>query len=255
MTNRSPWRTTVLTLFPEMFPGPLGVSLAGRALAAGLWEIEARDIRASATDRHRSVDDTPAGGGPGMVLRADVLAAAIDAAETGQDPSRGRPRLLMSPRGRPLTQARVVELAKGPGPLIVCGRFEGVDQRVIDGRGLEEVSIGDYVLSGGEIAALALIDACVRLLPGVMGKEVSGIEESFSDGLLEYPQYTRPQLFEGVPIPETLTSGDHAKVASWRRAQSEALTAARRPDLWAQVPANAPNRAGRQKTPKNKTDG
>jgi tRNA (guanine37-N1)-methyltransferase len=255
MTNSSPWRATVLTLFPEMFPGPLGVSLAGRALASGLWEIEARDIRASATDRHRSVDDTPAGGGPGMVLRADVLAAAIDAAEIGQDPSKRRPRLLMSPRGRPLTQARVAELAQGAGPLIVCGRFEGIDQRVIDGRGLEEVSIGDYVLSGGEIAALALIDACVRLLPGVMGKEASGTEESFSDGLLEYPQYTRPQLFEGTPIPETLTSGDHAKVAAWRRAQSEALTAARRPDLWAQIPARVPNRAGRQKTPKTKTDG
>lgn len=255
MTNPSPWRATVLTLFPEMFPGPLGVSLAGRALASGLWQIEARDIRASATDRHRSVDDTPAGGGPGMVLRADVLAAAIDAAEIGQDASRGRPRLLMSPRGRPLTQARVLELARGPGPLIVCGRFEGVDQRVIDGRGLEEVSIGDYVLSGGEIAALALIDACVRLLPGVMGKEASGTEESFSDGLLEYPQYTRPQLFEGTPIPEILTSGDHAKVGGWRRAQSEALTAARRPDLWARIPADVPNRAGHQKTPKNKTDG
>ena len=249
MTN--PWRATVLTLFPEMFPGPLGVSLAGRALAGGLWELEARDIRASATDRHRSVDDTPAGGGPGMVLRADVLAAAIDAVEISPD----RPKLLMSPRGRPLTQARVMELAEGSGPLIVCGRFEGVDQRVIDGRGLEEVSIGDYVLSGGEIAALALIDACVRLLPGVMGKEASGTEESFSEGLLEYPQYTRPQLFEGAPIPETLTSGDHAKVAAWRRAQSEALTAARRPDLWAKIPAKAPNRARRQKTPKNKTDG
>jgi tRNA (guanine37-N1)-methyltransferase len=247
MTIPSPWRATVLTLFPEMFPGPLGVSLAGRALASGLWELEARDIRASATDRHRSVDDTPAGGGPGMVLRADVLAAAIDAAAIGPD----RPRLLMSPRGRPLTQARVMELAAGPGPLVVCGRFEGVDQRVIDGRGLEEVSIGDYVLSGGEIAALALIDACVRLLPGVMGKEASGAEESFSDGLLEYPQYTRPQLFEGVPIPSVLTSGDHAKVAAWRRAESEALTASRRPDLW----EKAPNRAGRQKTPKNKTDG
>lgn len=251
MTTFSPWRATVLTLFPEMFPGPLGVSLAGRALASGLWEIEARDIRASATDRHRSVDDTPAGGGPGMVLRADVLAAAIDAAESAPE----CPKLLMSPRGRPLTQARVAELARGPGPLIVCGRFEGIDQRVIDARGLEEVSIGDYVLSGGEIAALALIDACVRLLPGVMGKEASGTEESFSDGLLEYPQYTRPQLFEGVPIPDILTSGDHAKVAAWRRAQSEALTAARRPDLWAQIPPKAPNPPGRQKTPKNKTDG
>jgi tRNA (guanine37-N1)-methyltransferase len=230
MTDPSPWRATVLTLFPEMFPGPLGVSLAGRALAAGLWALEARDIRASATDRHRSVDDTPAGGGPGMVLRADIVAAAIDAAEIGQYPSKERPRLLMSPRGRPLTQARVAELAQGPGPLIVCGRFEGVDQRVIDGRGLEEVSIGDYVLSG---------------------KEASGTEESFSDGLLEYPQYTRPQLFEGAPIPQVLTAGDHAKVAAWRRAESEALTAARRPDLW----AKALNRAQGQKTPKNTTDG
>jgi tRNA (guanine37-N1)-methyltransferase len=234
------WRATVLTLFPEMFPGPLGVSLAGKALASGVWALEARDIRDSATDKHRSVDDTPAGGGPGMVLRADVLAAAIDSA----DGERGRPRLLMSPRGRPLTQSFVRELAAGPGALIVCGRFEGVDQRVIDARGLEEVSIGDYVLSGGEIAAMALIDACVRLLPGVMGKAESGAEESFSETLLEYPQYTRPQAFEGVPIPEVLTSGDHAKVAGWRRAESEALTRARRPDLWAK----------RQKTPKNTTD-
>jgi tRNA (guanine37-N1)-methyltransferase len=235
-----PWRATVLTLFPEMFPGPLGLSLAGRALASGLWALQARDIRSSATDRHRSVDDTPAGGGPGMVLRADVLAAAIDAAEI--DP--GRPRLLMSPRGRPLTQARIVELAEGPGPLIVCGRFEGVDQRVIEARQLEEVSTGDYVLSGGEIAALALIDACVRLLPGVMGKQESGADESFSAGLLEYPQYTRPQIFEGRPIPDVLTSGDHAKVAAWRRAEAEALTRARRPDLW----------QARQRPPKSTTD-
>jgi tRNA (guanine37-N1)-methyltransferase len=222
------WRATILTLFPEMFPGPLGISLAGKALSSGLWELEARDIRASATDKHRSVDDTPAGGGPGMVLRADILAAAIDAADIAPE----RPRLLMSPRGRPLTQGRVVELAAGPGPLIVCGRFEGIDQRVIDARGLEEVSVGDYVLSGGEIAAMALIDACVRLLPGVMGKEASGAEESFSEGLLEYPQYTRPQVFEGRTIPEILTSGDHAKVEAWRRAESEALTRSRRPDLW-----------------------
>ncbi|MGA2054279.1 MAG: tRNA (guanosine(37)-N1)-methyltransferase TrmD [Bradyrhizobium sp.] len=228
MTNLSPWRATVLTLFPEMFPGPLGISLAGKALALGVWVLETRDIRDSATDRHRSVDDTPAGGGPGMVLRADVLAAAIDAADGTPD----RPRLLMSPRGRPLTQSRVRELAAGPGPLIVCGRFEGVDQRVIEARGLEEVSIGDYVLSGGEIAAMALIDACVRLLPGVMGKAESASEESFSEALLEYPQYTRPQTFEGQPIPEVLTSGDHAKVASWRRAEAEALTRTRRPDLW-----------------------
>jgi tRNA (guanine37-N1)-methyltransferase len=229
MTAQTPiWRATVLTLFPEMFPGPLGVSLAGKALASGLWALEARDIRDSATDRHRSVDDTPAGGGPGMVLRADVLAAAIDAANIAD-----RPRLLMSPRGRPLTQSRVRELAGGPGPLIVCGRFEGVDQRLIEARNLEEVSVGDYVLSGGEIAALTLIDACVRLLPGVMGKAESGAEESFSDGLLEYPQYTRPQSFEGRPIPDILLSGDHGKVAAWRKAEAEALTRERRPDLWA----------------------
>jgi tRNA (guanine37-N1)-methyltransferase len=227
----SPWRATVLTLFPDMFPGPLGVSLAGKALASQLWTLEVRDIRASATDRHRSVDDTPAGGGPGMVLRADILASAIDAASADQP--KDRPRLLMSPRGRPLTQLLVRELAAGPGPLIVCGRFEGVDQRVIEARHLDEVSIGDYVLSGGEIAAMALIDACVRLLPGVMGKAESASEESFSEALLEYPQYTRPQTFEGQPIPEVLTSGDHAKVGSWRRVQAEALTRARRPDLWA----------------------
>jgi tRNA (guanine37-N1)-methyltransferase len=233
----SPWRATVLTLFPEMFPGPLGVSLAGKALATGVWQLEARDIRDSATDRHRSVDDTPAGGGPGMVLRADVLAAAIDAAEFASD----RPRLLMSPRGRPLTQSRVRQLAAGPGPLIVCGRFEGIDQRVIEARQLEEVSVGDYVLSGGEIAAMALIDACVRLLPGVMGSAESASEESFSDSLLEYPQYTRPQAFEGRQIPEILTSGDHAKVAAWRRAEAEALTQARRPDLWGAYESAAKN--------------
>ena len=241
MTNLSSWRATILTLFPEMFPGPLGISLAGKALSSGLWALEARDIRASATDKHRSVDDTPAGGGPGMVLRADVLAAAIDAA----DEPPALPRLLMSPRGRPLTQSLVRELAAGPGALIVCGRFEGVDQRVIEARGLEEVSVGDYVLSGGEIAALALIDACVRLLPGVMGKAESVTEESFSDSLLEYPQYTRPQLFEGRPIPEILISGDHAKVAAWRKAEAEQLTEARRPDLWAIRPG----------TRKNTTDG
>src|ERR1700680_3902457 len=238
------WRATVLTLFPEMFPGPLGVSLAGKALASGLWALEARDIRDSATDRHRSVDDTPAGGGPGMVLRADVLADAIDAANVAPD----RPRLLMSPRGRPLTQSEVVELAAGPGPLIVCGRFEGVDQRVIEARRLEEVSIGAYVLSGGEIAAMALIDACVRLLPGVMGKPASGADESFSHGLLEYPQYTRPQEFEGQPIPEILLSGDHARIAAWRRAEAEDLTRARRPDLWA-------IKQGVQKRPKGATEG
>ena len=237
----SPWRATILTLFPEMFPGPLGISLAGKALSSGLWSLETRDIRASATDKHRSVDDTPAGGGPGMVLRADILAAAIDAADSPP----ALPRLLMSPRGRPLNQSLVRKLAAGPGALIICGRFEGVDQRVIEARGLEEVSVGDYVLSGGEIAALALIDACVRLLPGVMGKAESGAEESFSDSLLEYPQYTRPQVFEGQPIPEILTSGDHAKVAAWRKAEAERLTQARRPDLWAL----------RQGSRKNTTDG
>jgi tRNA (guanine37-N1)-methyltransferase len=222
------WRATVLTIFPDMFPGPLGLSLAGKALAAGVWALDAVDIRSFATDKHRTVDDTPAGGGPGMVMRADVLARAIDAAAAD-----GRPRLLMSPRGVPLTQARVLELARGEGAVLVCGRFEGVDARVIEARGLEEVSLGDYVLSGGEIAAMALIDACVRLLPGVMGKEASGAEESFAEGLLEYPQYTRPALFEGRPIPEVLTSGDHAKVRAWRRAEAERLTRERRPDLWA----------------------
>ena len=249
------WHATVLTLFPEMFPGPLGVSLAGKALASRLWTLEARDIRDSATDRHRSVDDTPAGGGPGMVLRADVLAAAIDAADISSDRPKDRPRLLMSPRGRPLTQSRVAELAAGPGPMIVCGRFEGIDQRVIEARRLEEVSVGDYVLSGGEIAAMVLIDACVRLLPGVMGKLISGADESFSDGLLEYPQYTRPQEFEGQPIPEILLSGDHARVAAWRLAEAEALTKSRRPDLWANRPTRQVQTRPAQKSPKNTTDG
>ena len=224
------WRASILTIFPEMFPGPLGASLAGRALAAGLWALDAVDIRVYATDKHRSVDDTPAGGGPGMVMRADVLARAIDAVAPAGD---ARPRLLMSPRGRPLTQARVEALAAGPGAIVLCGRFEGVDERVIEGRQFEEISIGDYVLSGGEIAAFALLDACVRLIPGVMGKEASGAEESFAEGLLEYPQFTRPQLWEGRAIPDVLTSGDHAKVAAWRRAEAERLTRERRPDLWA----------------------
>jgi tRNA (guanine37-N1)-methyltransferase len=222
------WTATVLTLFPDMFPGPLAASLAGKALASGLWQLETRDIRDAATDRHRSVDDTPAGGGAGMVLRADVVARALDALPATQD----RPRLLMSPRGAPLTQARVAQLAAGPGPVIVCGRFEGVDQRVIEARNLEEVSVGDYVLSGGELAAMIMIDACVRLLPGVMGNLTSSQAESFSDGLLEYPQYTRPAEFEGRTIPEVLTSGDHGKVAAWRRAEAEKLTKNRRPDLW-----------------------
>jgi len=230
------WAASVLTIFPEMFPGPLGISLAGKAMANSVWSLEAIDIRDFATDRHRSVDDTPAGGGPGMVMKADVLARAIDAAGSGRE------RLLMSPRGKPLGQARVAELAASPGVVVVCGRFEGVDERVIEARGLEEVSIGDYVLSGGEIAAMALIDACVRLLPGVMGAEASGAEESFAHGLLEYPQYTRPQVFEGRPIPQVLLSGDHGKVAAFRRAEAERLTRERRPDLWA---SRAP---GREKT-------
>ena len=223
------WRATVLTIFPKLFPGPLSSSLAGKALAAGVWALEPVDIRAHATDRHRSVDDTPAGGGPGMVMRADVLARALDAVASPED---ARPRLLMSARGTPLTQQRVAAIARGSGAILLCGRFEGVDERVILARNLEEVSIGDYVLSGGEIAAFVLIDACVRLLPGVMGKEASGEEESFADGLLEYPQYTRPQVWEDHAIPETLTSGNHAKVAAWRRAQAERLTRERRPDLW-----------------------
>jgi tRNA (guanine37-N1)-methyltransferase len=221
------WRASVLTIFPDMFPGPLGLSLAGKALAAGAWSLDTIDIRDFAVDRHRTVDDTPAGGGPGMVMKADVLARAIDAAARDQ-----RPRLLMSPRGVPLTQAQVESLAAGPGVVLICGRFEGVDERVIAARGLEEVSIGDYVLSGGEIAAIAVIDAAVRLLSGVMGAAASGAEESFADGLLEYPQYTRPQLFEGQPIPDVLLSGDHSKIAAWRRAQAERLTRERRPDLW-----------------------
>src|ERR1044071_7183503 len=221
------WRATILTIFPEMFPGPLGASLAGKALAGGLWSLDVRDIRVHATDKHGTVDDTPAGGGPGVVMKADVLARAIDGV-----PADSRPRLLMSARGRPLTQSRVAELAKGAGAVVMCGRFEGVDERIIAARNLEEVSIGDYVLSGGEVAALALLDACVRLIPGVMGKEASGAEESFSAGLVEYPQYTRPAVFEGVPIPEVLTSGDHGKVAAWRQAAAERLTREGRPDLW-----------------------
>ncbi len=224
------FRATVLTLYPEMFPGALGLSLAGKALAAGTWSLEAVQIRDFTTDRHRTVDDTPAGGGAGMVMRADVLARAIDAASPAGDP---RPRLLMSPRGKPLTQARVRELAVGPGAVILCGRFEGVDQRVIDARQLEEVSVGDYVLSGGEPAALVLLDAVVRLLPGVMGNDASGRHESFEGGLLEHPHYTRPQEFEGRQIPDVLISGNHAKVEAWRRAEAERLTAERRPDLMA----------------------
>ena len=222
------FRATVLTLYPEMFPGALGLSLAGKALEAGSWSLQTVQVRDFGIGRHRAVDDTPAGGGAGMVLRADVLAAAIDHAATPDDP---RPRLLMSPRGRPLTQARVRELAVGPGAVVVCGRFEGVDQRVIEARQLEEVSVGDYILSGGEPAALVLLDAVVRLLPGVMGNDLSGGEESFENGMLEHPHYTRPAEWEGRPIPDVLMSGNHGKIAGWRREQAQRLTAERRPDL------------------------
>ncbi len=219
---------TIITLFPDLFPGTLGASVLGRGLAEGLWSLETVQLRDFATDRHRTVDDTPAGGGAGMVLKPDILASAIDSVSRPDDP---RPRLLMSPRGKPLTQARARELALGPGAVIVCGRFEGVDQRVIDARALEEVSIGDYVLAGGEVAAMVLLEAVARLIPGVLGGADSHAEESFENGLLEYPQYTRPQIFEGVGIPEVLTSGDHARIRRWRQEQSEALTRARRPDL------------------------
>ena len=212
------WAASVLTLFPEMMPGPLGHSLAGRALERGVWSLEVRDIRAAATDRHRTVDDTPFGGGAGMVMRPDVLDAAIGAGDA-------RPMIYLSPRGTPLTQARVRALAGGAGVVLVCGRYEGVDQRVLDARGIEEVSVGDYVLSGGELAALVLLDACVRLLPGVMGASASALEESFSAGLLEYPQYTRPSKWRGMGVPEVLLSGHHGAIAAWRRAQSEEITA------------------------------
>ena len=218
----------VITLFPELFPGPLGASVIGRGAAQGLWSLRLTQLRDFATDRHHSVDDTPAGGGAGMVLKPDVLAAAIDAVSHQNDP---RPRLLMSPRGRPLTQARARALANGPGAVIVCGRFEGVDERAIEARNLEEISIGDYVLAGGEVAAMVLLEAVVRLIPGVLGKDESHAEESFENGLLEYPHYTRPQSFEGREIPAVLTSGDHGKVAEWRAERSRVLTKSRRPDL------------------------
>ncbi|CDZ52621.1 tRNA (guanosine(37)-N1)-methyltransferase TrmD [Neorhizobium galegae] len=221
------FRATILTLYPEMFPGHLGLSLAGKALERGQWSLDTVQIRDFAQDRHRTVDDTPAGGGAGMVLKPDILAKAIDNVSEGDS----RPRLLMSPRGKPLTQEKVRELAAGGGVVIVCGRFEGVDQRVIDGRNLEEVSIGDYVLSGGEPAALTLLDAVVRILPGVMGNALSGAHESFENGLLEHPQYTRPQVFEGREIPAVLTSGNHAAIEKWRLEEAKKLTAERRPDL------------------------
>ena len=219
----------VLTLYPEMFPGPLGVSLAGRALAEGAWSIETVQIRDFAMDKHRTVDDTPAGGGVGMVLKADVLAAAIDHARLLQSES---PVLAMTPRGKAISQARIRELAAGPGVTILCGRFEGFDERIFEGREVEQISLADIVLSGGEPAALAILDACIRLLPGVMGAPSSGAEESFEEGLLEYPHYTRPVEWEGRTIPEVLRSGDHAKIAAWRKRQAEDDTRSRRPDLW-----------------------
>ncbi len=245
----SGWRASVLTIYPAMFPGPLGHALAGRALTDGRWSLDVVDIRDFATDRHRSVDDTPAGGGPGMVMQPDVLAAAIDAARaSGPD----RPAILLTPRGRPLAQARVRELAAGPGVILLCGRFEGVDERVVEARGLEEASLGDFVLSGGEIGAIALLDACVRLLPGVMGAEGSGVEESFEDGLLEYPHYTRPQDWEGRRVPDVLVSGDHGKVAAWRRAEAERATRERRPDLWEKYAART---AGKRAAQLDKREG
>lgn len=222
------FRATCITLFPEAFPGILGVSIVGTALSKGLWELDTVDIRSHGVGKHRNVDDTPSGGGAGMVLRADVAAAAIDSVEQG-----GRPRIYLSPRGKPLTQERVRELAAGPGVILLCGRFEGLDERVIEGRELEEISLGDFVLAGGEVAALALLEACIRLLPGVAGNADSLTEESFETGLLEHPHYTRPQTWENREIPAVLTSGDHAKVAAWRRNQAEELTKARRPDLYA----------------------
>ena len=217
---------TILTLYPEMFPGPLGISLAGRGLREGKWSLDAVQIRDFATDKHRSVDDTPAGGGAGMVMRADVLAAALDSVAPG------RPVLAMTPRGATLSQARVRGLAAGPGVTILCGRFEGFDERLFEARGIEQMSIGDYILSGGEMAALTLLDACIRLLPGVMGAPSSGDEESFESGLLEYPHYTRPYEWEGRTIPEVLRSGDHARIAAWRKSMAETETRLRRPDLW-----------------------
>ena len=222
------FKADIFTLYPDMFPGTLGMALAGKALADGVWSLDVHNIRDAATDKHRSVDDTPAGGGAGMVLRADVLARSLDAHLPDSD---GRPKLLMSPRGLPLTQPMVRDLAGGPGAVIVCGRFEGVDERAIEARGLQEVSIGDYVLSGGEVAAQVLLDAVIRLLPGVMGNDTSGTQESFETGLLEHPHYTRPVEWEGRAIPDILRSGDHKKIEAWRREQAEALTRERRPDL------------------------
>ena len=227
MIMSNSWSATVLTLFPEMFPGPLGISLPGKALEKNLWSLEVRDIRDHGLGKHRTVDDSPAGGGPGMVMRADVAVAAIDAVARNN-----RPLIYLSPRGAPLTQNRVRELTSGPGAVLLCGRFEGLDQRAIEARQIEEISLGDFVLAGGEIAAMALIEACVRLIPGVLGDQASTAEESFTSGLLEYPHYTRPQAFEGRGIPDVLTSGNHSEISKFRLQQAESLTKARRPDLW-----------------------
>jgi len=229
------WKAKVLTLFPDMFPGALGLSLAGRGLKDGAWALETLDIRDFAHDKHRSVDDAPFGGGPGMVMRPDVVSEAIEAAGDA-DPALAP--VYLTPRGRPLTQARVRELADGPGVTLLCGRFEGMDERVLDAHAMEEISIGDFILSGGETAAIALIDACVRLLPGVVGSADSLEDESFENGLLEYPQYTRPQEWKGRPVPDVLVSGNHEKVRAWRRQQAEAITRERRPDLWARYAGN-----------------
>jgi tRNA (guanine37-N1)-methyltransferase len=223
----SNWSATVLTLFPEMFPGPLGISLLGKALEKNLWQLDVRDIRDHGLGKHRTVDDTPSGGGPGMVMRADVAVAAVDAVERND-----RPLIYLSPRGAPLTQARVRDLAAGPGAVLLCGRFEGLDQRAIEARSIEEISLGDFVLAGGEIAAMALIEAAVRLIPGVLGDHASTSDESFAAGLLEYPQYTRPQAFEGRAIPDVLTGGNHSEIAKFRTREAESLTRLRRPDLW-----------------------
>ena len=241
----------ILTLYPEMFPGPLGISIAGRALEEGAWSCDTVQIRDFATDRHRTVDDTPAGGGAGMVLKPDILAAAVDHALERQPAC---PVLAMTPRGAPITQARVRELASGPGVTILCGRFEGFDERIFDARPIEQVSMGDIVLSGGEVGALMLLDACIRLLPGVMGAALSGIEESFEEGLLEYPHYTRPQEWEGRTIPEVLRSGDHAKIAAWRKQRAEEDTRLRRPDLWERHEGARvqPASGARRKTKKDK---
>ena len=236
------WRTTILTLYPEAFPGPLGASILARASAQGLWSLETVNIRNFSDNKYGSVDDTPAGGGAGLVMRADILSAALDSV-----PADGRPRICLSPRGAPFTQDKARQLAAGDGAVLICGRFEGVDERLFEARGVEEVSIGDFVLAGGEIAAMALIEACVRLVPGVLGSLSSTVEESFEGGLLEYPQYTRPREFEGRAIPEVLLSGDHQKIAEWRRAKAEQITRTRRPDLWKQFQDGGPIRRDKNK--------